>query len=256
MNSNGNTLAIPINTDAGKKLQSRLNQDKTLEAIEHLLSRIDTLDKAVQDLSTMMRQGPGLVAMAADIADESYRKADAEGVSIEDRLSNALHLAEKLTAPAMIEKLDGLLKFADQAPGLVAMKIDIIDEAYRDADARGVNIDDRLKSAVELAEKLTDPVMTEKLNGLLKLGDQMPGLIAMGADIFDEQMRNANNDGFDPENLIEVAKTANRALTNARNEPPAKVGGIFGMLRILKDPDRQRGLGFLMNFLKHFGKNI
>ncbi|MEZ4933682.1 MAG: DUF1641 domain-containing protein [Saprospiraceae bacterium] len=143
----------------------------------------------------------------------------------------------------------------DHGLRLAAMKIDIIDEAYRDADALN-NIDDRLKSAVELAEKLTDPVMTEKLNGLIKLGDQMPGLIAMGADIFDEQMRNANNDGFDPENLIEVAKTANRALTNARNEPPAKVGGIFGMLRILKDPDRQRGLGFLMNFLKHFGKNI
>ncbi|MEZ4933681.1 MAG: hypothetical protein R2788_16365 [Saprospiraceae bacterium] len=55
-----------------EKLQSRLNQDKTLEAIGAPAIAIDTLDKAVQDLSTMMRQGPGLVAMAADIADESY----------------------------------------------------------------------------------------------------------------------------------------------------------------------------------------
>ena len=60
-----------------------------------------------------MQTGPGMVAMVTDMADEAYREADASGISIDERLSNALQLAEKLTAPTMIKKLDGFLKFAD-----------------------------------------------------------------------------------------------------------------------------------------------
>ena len=314
MNTNGNTLAIPVKTDAGKKLQATLSEDRTLEAMDRLLARMDSLDKMVADLSELIQQGPGFVAMAADMVDDAYVKADAAGVNIEERLQNALHLAEKLTAPAMMEKLDSLLKVADQAPGLMAMKVDALDDIYQSADARGVNLDERLRIALQLAERLTAPEMVEKLDAalnladqmpglvamkvdmiddawqradaagvnieerlgnalqlaekitapemvekmdmLLKLSEQLPGLIAMGADIFDEEMRKAGENGYDPKNLFAVARTANHALTKAQAEPPAKVGGLFGILRVLKDPDRQRGLGFLMNFLKHFGRDF
>ena len=43
---------------------------------------------------------------------------------------------------------------------------------------------------------------------------------------------------------------------HAQQEPPAKVGGVFGLLRALNDPDRQKALGFLMNLLKHLGKTM
>ncbi len=185
-------------TMAGKQVQTRLADDRTLQAIDHLLARIDTLEAAVDKLSTLMHQGPGLVAMAGDMLDETYRSADARGVSIEERLGTALGMAEKLTAPAMAEKLDGLLTITDQ----------------------------------------------------------LPGLIAMTMDTYDEGMKQAFDNGFDPRTLMETASAANTALTNAKGEPPVKVGGIFGLLRLLKDPDRQKGLGFLMNFLKHFGRNI
>ena len=255
MNTNGNTLAIPINTAAGQKLQDRLNEDRTLQAIEHLLAKIDTLDKAVEDLTVVMHQGPGMVAMAADFVDDAYMRADAKGVNIEERLQNALEIAEKLTAPAMVDKLNHLFKLTDQMSGLVAMKVDAMDEIYREADANGVNLDERIKSALSLAEKITAPDMMEKMEGLIQMSNQLPGLIAMGADIFDERMRKAREEGYDPQHLIDIARTANHALTNAQNEPPAKVG-LFGIFKMLKDPDRQRGLGFIMNFLKHFGKKI
>lgn len=183
---------------AGKQVQARLADDRTLEAIDHLLARIDTLEAAVDQLSMLMRQGPGLVAMAGDMVDETYRKADANGVNIEERLGTALQMAEQLTTPAMAEKLDGLVT----------------------------------------------------------ISNQLPGLIAMTVDMYDEGMKRAFDNGFDPRSLMETASAANTALTNAKAEPPAKVGGIFGLLRLIKDPDRQKGLGFLMNFLKHFGRHV
>lgn len=197
MITNGSTINWE-KTEAGKRIQARLSDEGTLNTIDHLLSRIDLLEKSLASLSIMLERLPGLAAISIDTADDLVQQANEHGVDINERLGTALQLAERLTQPAMVEKLDAVLK----------------------------------------------------------LSDQMPGLMAMGIDTFDEVMRNANDSGFDPQALAEMATNANAALMAARAEPPAKVGGIFGMLRVLNDPDRQRGIGFLMNFLKHFGKNI
>lgn len=254
-NGNGSATLLP-DTEAGRQVRRRLTDEHTLQGLDHLLAKIDTLEKAVDNLAGMMAQGPGLMAMGADMLDETYREAEARGVNIDERLHGALALAEKLTAPAMMEKLESLLKLTDQLPGLVAMKVDALDEMYREADARGVSVDERLGATLQMVEKLTAPEMMEKLDSLLKLGDQMPGLVAMGVDILDEGMRDASKSGFDPASLVETAQAASRALTEAKAEPPANVGGIFAIFRVLRDPERQRGIGFLMNFLKYFGKNI
>ena len=313
MDNNGTSTAWTA-TKAGQNLQKRLTNENTLNSLDGLLAKIDSLEKAVNNLTTMMHQGPGMVAMVADMADETYKKAARSGVSIEDRLGNAVTLAEKLTAPAMVEKLNGLMSLADQAPGLVAMTMDMVDEGYKKADASGINIDNRLGnamtlaekltapamvqkldglmtladqapglvamtmdmvdegyrkaatngvsidarigSAMVLAEKLTDPGMVKKIDGLMALADQAPGLVAMTMDMVDEGMKDALNSGFDLKALGEIASASNKALTAAKAEPPAKVGGVFGILRVLKDNDRQKGLGFLMNFLKHLGRNL
>jgi len=255
MDNNG-TPTTWTTTKAGQNLQKRLTNEHTLNSLDGLLAKIDSLEKAVSNLTVMMQQGPGMVAMVTDMADEAYRKADASGVSVDERLGNAIVLAEKLTAPAMVEKLNGLMSLADQAPGLVAMTMDMVDEGYRKADANGVSIDERLGNAMVLAEKLTAPAMVEKLDGLMTLADQAPGLVAMTMDMFDEGMKGAIDKGLDLQALGDIAGASNRALTAAKAEPPAKVGGIFGLLRVLKDNDRQKGLGFLMNFLKHLGRNI
>ena len=303
-----------MDTTAGKNLQKRLTDTKTLNSLDSLLSKIDSLEKAVSNLTMMMQQGPGMVAMVADMADETYKKASEKGVSIEERLSGALAIAEKLTAPAMVEKLDGLLKVADQAPGLIAMTMDMVDEGYRNSDkqgisiesrlsgalaiaekltapamvekldgllkvadqapglvamtmdmvdegyrasnAKGINIEERLSSALAIAEKLTAPAMVEKLDGLLKVADQAPGLIAMTMDMVDEGMKEAVDNGFDIAAVGEMASIFGGAMSEAKAEPPVKVGGIFGIMRVLKDENRQKGLGFLMNFLKHLGRKL
>ncbi len=244
------------NTTAIQQLQNRLNEEKTVQAINRLLDRIDTLEKSVGHLTTIIQQGPGMIAMTMDMVDEGYKKADASGISIENRLSTALQIAEKLTAPPMVEKLNGLLAFADQIPGLIAMTTDMVDESLKKANERGLDLETRLMAALQIAEKFTDPKMTKKLDSLFELADQAPGLIAMVMDMIDEEIKNSPLKELDLNALLEVGTQISHAVIDAKYLPDAKVGGIFSMIKTMKDPDRQRAIGYLMNIAKSFGQTI
>lgn len=197
MSNNGASLHWP-DTPAGRQVQAKLNEERTLEALHKLLDRLDTVEQAVEKLANLMQQGPGLMAIGGDMLDEMYRKADAQGISVDERLRVALHLAEQLTDPALAEKMDNMLKMAKQ----------------------------------------------------------LPGMVGMTADMLDEGMKNAIDSGLDPQAIAQFALKTGQALSEAQSDTPAQVGGIFGMLRLLKDPDRQKGLGFLMNFVKRLGQKI
>ena len=254
MGNNGSS--IWTESPAGRQIQERLSEEKTLQSINRLLNRIDTLEKAVENLTAMMVQGPGLISMAADTIDESYRRATQGGIDLEERLGNALQIAEKLTAPTMLEKLDQLLSFADQAPGMISMMVDMADEGYRQAQRSGVDVESRLSNALLMAEKLTSAQSMTKLNDLLTLVDQAPGLIAMMIDTIDEEMKKANSGGLDINQLLDYGKLVGLSLSEAKSMPEAKITGVFSMLRALRDPDRQKALGFLMKFAKAFGSNM
>jgi uncharacterized protein YjgD (DUF1641 family) len=254
MNTNGSPPTW-ADSPAGQQLQARLAEEKTLQALDHILARLDTVEASLSKLSDVMHQGPGMVAMAADMADEAYRQADARGVNLENRLHNALVLAEQLTAPEMVEKISQLTEFTNQVPGLVAMTGDMLDEAYRRADASGVSIDERLSTALALAEKLTAPDMVGKLNDLMTLADQLPGIIAMTVDTVDEGLRQARENGLEPETMVEWASQFGRAMREAQ-ETPAKPIGLFGMVGALRDKDRQKAMSFSLNFLKALGKQL
>ncbi|MCB9265924.1 MAG: DUF1641 domain-containing protein [Lewinellaceae bacterium] len=211
MKDNGNPAWTE--TEAGQQLQERLSSEKTLMALDHLLQRIDTLEKGVERLSTLLEQGPGLVSMAVDTVDDTYRRATQQGVDIEERLSSALHMAEKLTAPEMVERIDSLLKLLDQAPGIASMMMDMADDGARQASAHGIDIEQRLAAALQLAEKLTAPEMVEKLNALLKLADQAPGIASMMADMADDGFRQAAAHGIDVEQRLGAALQLAEQLT-------------------------------------------
>ncbi len=275
-------------SEAGQQLQEKLNSERTLRSLDHLLDRIDTLEKAVERLTDVMEQGPGLVSMGVDMADEAYKEAQARGVQIEQRLAAALHLAEKLTAPEMVEKLEQVFDFVHQAPGLVSMTMDMADETYKRAADNGVVVEERLAAALQIAEKLTQPQMVEQLNGLMDTANQLPGLIAMFVDMLDEGYQRAADSGVDlgalsqqgvaamqqaseimnseefkalqnsgvlsPATLGVIAKTG-EALVESQQQPVKKMG-LFGLMGALNDKDRQKALGFLMNFTKSFGQKL
>ena len=301
-------------SEAGQQLEQRLATEKTLKALDHILARIETIEKAVDGLSTVMSQGPGMVSMAADMVDEGYKNATARGVDIDSRLKTALSMAEKLTSPEMVAKLDGLIEFANQAPGLMSMTADMVDEGYKNATARGIDIDKRLETALAMAEKLTAPAMLGKLENLISLADQTPGLVSMAIDTADEAFKSASDKGVDIDKRLKLGlelaekftapKTVAKvdelltlgnqlpglvammmdvfdteinkgvvkgldldairtilgdmtmAISKASEMPPAKVGGPIGLMRAMKDPDRQKALSFLMDFAKAFGQSL
>lgn len=196
MSKNG-VIASWDDSPAGRQVQSRLSEERTLLAIDRLLARLDTVEEAVKGLEQTMHQAPGMIAMVTDMADEAYRKADASGISIENRLNNALVMAEKLTRPEMVTKLNDLIAVTDQLPGLVAMTVDTVDEG----------------------------------------------------------LRKARENGLEPEALVDWAGQFGTAMRAAQNEPTKKLG-LLGMMRALNDPDRQKAIGFSLNFLKHLGKQM
>ncbi|MEZ4884884.1 MAG: hypothetical protein R3E32_09180 [Chitinophagales bacterium] len=172
MTKNGNRGWL--DTAEGQQLQERLTSEKTLHAINHLLDRIDTLEQTVDRLATIIERGPGLMSMAADIVDETYNKASVKGINIEERLGGALEIAEKLTSPAMVSQLNSVLELANKAPGLVSMVADMADDAVKQASNKGINLEERLGGALEIAEKLTSPAMVSQLNSVLELANKAP----------------------------------------------------------------------------------
>ena len=210
-------------------------------------------------------------------------------VDVEQRLQTALTLAEKLTAPAMVDKLDRLLALADEAPGMAAMVGDMVDETVRSAAARGVDIEARLRAGLAVAEKLTAPDMVAKLDQLLAFANEAPGLVAMVGDMVDETAVTLDLESrlkmglqiaekaTQPANLAQLGEmfevlleaesgmlspdavrtlgSMAQSMVAAKADPRPKVG-LLALLRSLNDPDIQNALGFLLNFGKRFGRSL
>lgn len=275
-------------TEAGHQLQERLNSEKTLKALDHLLERVETMETAVDRLATALEQGPGMVSMAADIADDAIRQSKSRGVDPVERLNNALHIAEQLTAPERVEKLDQLLAITDRIPGLLSMAGDIVDDGCCQAADNGIDIPARLTAVTGLLEKLTRPGTVEKLDQLLELSERLPGLASMGVDMLDEGYKRAAERGVDWSALnehglemltaltklltsdefkalmqsgvldpctIKVVAKAGEAMVDSNREE-VKPAGMLSLLRSMGDRDRQKALGFLLSFSKHFGKRF
>ncbi len=139
--TNGSQPNIPwTDTDAGQRIQQRLHNEKTLQALDHLLERVSTLEEGVEKLNTLLERGPGMASMVTDMADDTYRKAQEHGVDLEERMRGALQLADKLTEPETVERLNQLMDLANRAPGLMAMMGDMADDEMRGLQQKGVDL--------------------------------------------------------------------------------------------------------------------
>ena len=131
----------------------------------------------------------------------------------------------------------------------------------------------------------------DALRPLVALAGQVPGLVAMAGDSFDEIMQTANDSGIDVERgLLNGAGAALRfgatmdpekvrtiealfnsgvlgpaalrtvgdlaqAMVDTASAPPSSVGAM-GLMKALAQPDVQRALGFLITFAEHFGRRL
>ena len=98
MESNGNSPSWQ-ETKAGKRIWKKLNDEQTLESLDHLLQRIQILEGIVERLSTLIERAPGLLQATNHIADKTIGKINEEKVNLEERFEKALHLAGGLPNP-------------------------------------------------------------------------------------------------------------------------------------------------------------
>ncbi len=241
------------NTPGGQIIQEKLNDQNIAAAIGRLMTKMDRIEATLDKLDHAASQAPSMLSIAADSIDEEITRKRQHGIDIDSHLRKSLDLILHLTQPETIEKLEMLLKLTQQLPGLISMGADIFDEEVQKVQQQDLNLDERMKNGFKLLSKMTESDTIEKLDLLLKLSDQIPGFTAMAVDAIDEGIPRNKLIG---EKSLQLMKDSLGALNIASNQPPAKVGGIFGAIRSLKDPDRQKSIGVLLNFLKELGKTI
>ncbi len=231
---------------------------ETSTSIEDRLTKIEA---SIDRLTSVLNQAPDLMSIAVDSSDDLIMTSKQNDISVDHRIQDGIKLLGRLSDPEVNKVINGLLDALEQGPGLISIVADTIDTEVGRANAGSVTLDDRIRGISNLITKLSDPTMVEKVDSILNFADQAPGLMAMTMDSVDGFMKNHGTDLIDSlaflqkDNLVFIKKLSD-SLCEAQAQPPAKVRGIFGMLRTLKDPAIQKTLGFLMNILKNLGNKI
>ena len=215
-------------SNGAPSLEKRLHDPETVEKLNRLLDRLDTIERAVGAIERLERQLPMALSTATDVLDDELTRAADRGVVLDERAGQALRLAETLTEPATVETLTRLIDrldrieqiaaLADGAPGAIATTVDTIDDALTRAAERGVVLDERMREGLVLLETLTDPATakalgelagrSQQLADLARLVDDAPKAIATVVDIIDAEMNAGMEAGFDPERALRDAASA------------------------------------------------
>lgn len=131
------------------------------------------------------------------------------------------------------EGLRPLITLAQQAPALIAVVMDSLDEVVRTAADRGVDIERGVLNGAEAALRFGATMEADKvreLDALLKSGVLAPGTLRIIGEL-------------------------GRALTDTAAVPPA-TPGVLAMVKALGQPDVQRAMGFLLTFAQRFGARL
>ena len=196
----------------------------------------------------------------------------------------------------LIERIDALeaamsqvTDLLEQAPTVVATVTDIADESVRRAGRRGVDMDQRLHTALSLLERITEPDMVSALNRLMDLAEGGDAMLATLGDMADETARRLDFDGraraggalleratrpevtdqlgdmldtlIDAEGgmlhpaAVQTLGVAAQALVAAQGEPPRRATP-WQAFRAARDPQLQRALGFMLEFGKQFARRL
>lgn len=199
-------------------LEKRLQDPDTRRVLGRVLDRLDTLERTLDALE----QAPAVLQTTTDAVDQELTDAAERGVVVDERMREALTLAEKLTEPDTVEVLSGLIDRLDQLEHLAdlaeqggdAAKIaaDSLDEVLTEAAERGVVVDERAREGLVLLEKLTEPDTaaalgrlldrSAQLNRLADLAEAAPDALATVVDILDSEYARIAERGMDPERTL------------------------------------------------------
>ena len=264
------------------QLNERLNDPKTVDALNRLLDRLDTVTFAIESLEGFVSRGEVIAESVAASVNDMKERADEKTLEMIQKAprmletgarlaaaAEAIHVdelaqskvLERLTEPQTLATLNQLL---DRLP-LAAFVLESLEGFIN----RGETIADNLSDAVgelNLSEaKLDTRQITALLEALPRfkeagekllesnlLGEGLPKVLDAGVSMVDSGMLDQEVVTI----LGELGKKSSQAYQEAAAKPVEPVGGMWATLRATRDPDVQKSLGFFFAFAKAFAKHL
>ncbi len=197
-----------------------------LDRLEDSLERIESALAALAPVGPPARQivdeAPRLAAIATDVADGFIaRIPDADA-----RVRALLALMLRVSRPETLDRLGAALDLLDRAPQAVAATVDIFDAVLATAAAEGIDVNAFFGVAGRFAVHL------------VRLGPAIDRLLDSGM--------------LDPRTIDALGRVG-RAVAAQSEADTESVGGLFALLKVLKDPAVQQSLGFAVGIARHFG---
>jgi uncharacterized protein YjgD (DUF1641 family) len=267
---NGGAVA----TSPRERLLERLEDERTVAALEGLLDQAELLAFSVRALDGLLRRGdelagnlgqglaelrqfspdgaggPSAIEQVPRLARAGARLAEvAERPAVQRLLDSGL--LEELGKPQTIAALQSLLQhvellaFAGQALDGFVRRGDAVVEAVAESvgDLRTVTRDSALADALPSLQRVAKLALERHtLEAIVKLADA-------GLPVVDSGL-------FEPELVASVADagtTLAESYEEARQSKPRPIGPL-DLFRVLRDPDVQRSLGFAVAVARNFGR--
>lgn len=141
-----------------------------------------------------------------------------------DALADALARIERRLARLedAVTRIEGATAEAPRAVGAV---VDTLDDAADALAARGVDVDERLRDALRLLDRLSSPSVTRALESALALAEAAPAAVATAADTFDDVVDGLRARGVDPDERLVVLADVMDRLTR-----PAALSAVSSVL--------------------------
>jgi len=229
----------------------------------------------------------------------------------------AASLADRLNDPKTVESLNRLLDHADDldrlvstaktleetVTNLIAIGTDMFDNLAARQAATGVGLEQRAENLIAILMTMTEPQNVKAIQSLAsrlpqlaaaaEMADEVPNLVAIVTDVFDEWAVKLKADGIEletalrqglhtalwmgqrvseveldrmgmllrsdvmDESAVETVGMAGSALARCHKgtceHPVPQRVGMFGILTALRDPNTQRAVAFGLQFAKCFG---
>ena len=213
--------AVSLTKNVAPTRSSLQSSDPRLDRIDDRLARMEAMMARMEALGA---QAPGVLAMGGDVFDEwAARDGHAD-----ERLQALARLLERATRPEVLHALETLVGAVEQAPGLLAMFGDTVDELARAQMESGADLDALGKNLGGVARALVQMASQPGLLAMLEGGLFAPGALATLSD-------------------------AARAIAETRSGETPRAGWL-AVMRAMRDDDVQRALGFAIRVAAEMGQ--
>ncbi len=246
-----------------ERLQERLADPNTVDALHRLLDRLDVIVFTAEALEGFLRRAEvvadSVAQGVADLRKISGEEGGAEMVGNLPRMMRAGgELAERFERPEMRRLLDsGLLESLAEPNTLTALKallgkLELVSFLLDGLDGFLSRSDTWIESVAAGVADLKQAAPEIDGEKIRKVVATLPSLVDAGTVLSEAGM-------FDPKTvqvLADVGRTVAASHDEIRQAPPQRAIGVFDLLRALRDPEIQSSVRLALYVAKRYGRGL